>query len=298
MKLVMTRGLPASGKSTWAAAQVLGRAAERGEVQLVDARPGRSVRINKDDLRGMLNAGRHTGGKTEQRIVAARDLLVDMYLGQGMDVIVDDTNLNPVHEASLRAAAARHKAAFHVQDFTHVDVATCIKRDLSRAASVGEKVITTMYEQYLKVNPEPYVGPADADQVILVDIDGTLALMGERSPYTWSEVHLDTPNHPVVAVVRAIAASGVGVVYLSGRDASCRQVTQTWLDEHVGVPGQLLIRPQGAKRKDHIVKRELFEQHIAGSLQVLCVLDDRQQVVDMWRDEAGLTCLQVAPGNF
>jgi hypothetical protein len=30
---------------------------------------------------------------------------------------------------------------------------------------------------------------------------------------------------------------------------------------------------------------------------VVCVFDDRQKVVDMWRD-MGLTCMQVAPGNF
>lgn len=50
-------------------------------------------------------------------------------------------------------------------------------------------------------------------------------------------------------------------------------------------------------RKDVVIKRELFDRYIRDNYQVLFVLDDRNQVVDMWR-ELGLKCLQVAPGDF
>lgn len=46
------------------------------------------------------------------------------------------------------------------------------------------------------------------------------------------------------------------------------------------------------------MKRELYETFVEGKYNVRLVLDDRNQVVDMWRDELGLTCFQVAPGDF
>lgn len=57
------------------------------------------------------------------------------------------------------------------------------------------------------------------------------------------------------------------------------------------------MRPAGDKRRDDIIKAEIFDQHIRGHHNILLVLDDRDSVVKMWRS-MGLTCLQVAEGNF
>jgi len=59
----------------------------------------------------------------------------------------------------------------------------------------------------------------------------------------------------------------------------------------------LFMRPDGDFRADNIVKQEIYDTHIKGKHDVLFVMDDRQQVVDMWRRN-GLTCFQVAEGNF
>ena len=57
------------------------------------------------------------------------------------------------------------------------------------------------------------------------------------------------------------------------------------------------MRPAGDRRRDSIVKAELFDRKVRDEYRVLVVLDDRKQVVDMWRS-LGLTCLQVAEGDF
>ena len=57
------------------------------------------------------------------------------------------------------------------------------------------------------------------------------------------------------------------------------------------------MRKGGDKRIDSIVKKELYRKYIEPFYRVKLVLDDRNQVVDMWRD-LGLPCWQVAPGNF
>jgi hypothetical protein len=58
----------------------------------------------------------------------------------------------------------------------------------------------------------------------------------------------------------------------------------------------LYMRQDGDFRRDDIVKQEILDKYIDKD-RVLFVLDDRDQVVDMWRRN-GLTCFQVAEGDF
>lgn len=135
-------------------------------------------------------------------------------------------------------------------------------------------------------------------KVVICDIDGTVALRGDRSPFDWKRVGEDTVNHPVVNLLKMIDAAGVHVVLFSGRDYECFPQTIGWLEAH-NVPFQTLcMRPKGDTRRDSIVKRELFEMYIEDEYEVVFVLDDRDQVVKMWREELHLPCFQVAYGNF
>ncbi len=90
-------------------------------------------------------------------------------------------------------------------------------------------------------------------RAVIADVDGTLAMRGTRSPYDWSTVNLDSPNKSVVDVVRLLAVDSQ-IIYVSGRDERSREGTRTWIDEYVGVPGQLYLRRAGDRRKDSIVK--------------------------------------------
>lgn len=134
-------------------------------------------------------------------------------------------------------------------------------------------------------------------QAVLCDIDGTLALKGDRSPYEWSKVGMDTPNQPVVELVRLIHQAKIQIILFSGREDSCRDLTKQWLATHAIPYDQLYMRASRDNRKDAIVKLELFEKYIREQYQIQFVLDDRNQVVAMWRS-LGLACFQVAEGDF
>lgn len=141
-------------------------------------------------------------------------------------------------------------------------------------------------------------------KIVIVDVDGTLALrVGPRArgPYDWGRVGEDEPNLPVIAMVEALAAAGHRIVFLSGRESvpGCYEDTFAWLERHVAIGGpiELYMRAEGDHRRDTVVKREMFHAHLADR-EVLCVVDDRDQVVRMWRRELGLPCFQVAEGNF
>ena len=133
---------------------------------------------------------------------------------------------------------------------------------------------------------------------VIVDVDGTLAIITDRSPYSHQGVLKDKPNAPVIEVARALAAQGHTLVIVSGRSELARVDTELWLKRHLGVEfdGQFM-RAEADDRKDATIKREIFHREIEPRFNVLCVLDDRDQVVSMWRS-LGLTCLQVAPGAF
>lgn len=144
--------------------------------------------------------------------------------------------------------------------------------------------------------PDPFLPMA-----FLVDVDGTVALRTDRGPYDESRVGEDVPNRPVIVVVRALTAAGLYPIYLSGRSDACAQATALWLMSHVGTPSgtemQILMRSKGDSRPDAEVKLALFDRHIRDNYYVVLSLDDRNRVVALWRD-LGITCLQVAPGDF
>ena len=296
-RLLITRGLPASGKTTFAR----------------KLQP-RVVRVNRDDLRRMLHGRRLFTQSAEGQVTGAQRAAVEALLRAHADVIVDDTNLRAKTVREWAELAARFGAVFEVHDFTDVPLAVCIRRDAERPEDerVGEEGIRRMHDRYLAGRnlplPVPFVDPggpglvyeADPDlpAAVLVDIDGTVALMGDRSPYDWSRVGSDTPNQAVIGAVRAMYAAGNAIVFCSGRDEVCRAETEAWLELYVGVPYEaLFMRPEDDSRKDAVVKREIFDAEIRERWRITGVFDDRQQVVRMWR-ALGLTVFQVAEGDF
>jgi hypothetical protein len=133
----------------------------------------------------------------------------------------------------------------------------------------------------------------------IFDVDGTLALIGDRSPYDMRNVSIDTPHHPVVLAAQAFAAHPDvdTLIVVSGRDETARRATEAWLTFN-GIPfDRLLLRRKGDQRADHLVKAEIYDAYIALHFEVIGVVDDRRSVVEMWRSR-GLVCFQVAEGDF
>lgn len=144
-------------------------------------------------------------------------------------------------------------------------------------------------------------------RVVLFDVDGTLALRDENDPnvrkwYDWHRVGEDLPNPPVVELAHMVIASqatgGPGLLVVSGRDEICRPQTEKWLADLQIFCGDVLMRAHKDNRKDSIVKREIYERDIVPLYEVAWVVDDRNSVVNMWRNELRLTVFQCAYGDF
>lgn len=300
--VIVPRGLPASGKSTWVQEQV------KGSVF------GSAVRINNDDLSTML-FGSPWPGEVSRRgalLAQAREGLLRTYLADEdiLDIYVDNTNLVTKTVRGLERIAHEHGADFIVYDgFLNVDVEECIRRDAARDRTVGEKVIRDMNKLAERLGPwepsespiiTPYHNDPSLPWCIIMDIDGTTAIKYEhRGIYDGTLAHLDTPNTSVIEAIRALRSRDyIKVIAMSGRGDNDREVTERWIERNVGYGIPLFMRKAGDTRPDWIVKHELFQEHIADQYHVLCSFDDRDQVIHLWRRRLGLPTFQVADGKF
>ena len=144
---------------------------------------------------------------------------------------------------------------------------------------------------------------------IIFDLDGTLALIDERRALAakangkidWKtffdpqNIKLDKPHTAVITAFHAFEELGYEMVIFSGRDEISRAETEAWLDGYDIHFDMMKMRPQGSFTPDDVLKKQWLDE--LGADRVFCVFDDRDKVVQMWRDN-GLTCFQVAPGNF
>jgi FMN phosphatase YigB (HAD superfamily) len=148
------------------------------------------------------------------------------------------------------------------------------------------------------------------NKIVIFDLDGTIALIdhrrhfveGKGSKATDEEWRCffaacvdDKPNEPVIKTLHALRAQGYYIVILSGRSDEVAMETRTWLKDHDVPYDELHMRPAGNYEPDEKWKARFLRRFDPAT--ILCVFDDRQKVVDMWRRH-GLVCFQVAPGDF
>jgi len=151
---------------------------------------------------------------------------------------------------------------------------------------------------------------------VIFDLDGTLANIEDRRKLSkkdngkmdWDKffdpenIRLDKPNPAVIKMAQVLAESGHMIAILSGRSKGTQLTTKSWLNRN-NVPYHIIkMRPTSKEwmyMPDDELKQHWLDDLFPGDIRdrIVAVFDDRQKVVDMWRKN-GLTCMQVAPGDF
>lgn len=300
--MILTCGLPGSGKTTWANEYV------KKNPEVINA--------NRDDLRKMLFNAYVLDAEQESTVTSVQHGIIRDALRKGKTVIVSDTNLNPRTVKSLHKIAEHFGAGFelvHISASAQESVVQDMNRKPEPARLVGAQVINNFAKNALDEKgipkvlnkdwsltefvPKPYKPGGMMPCAIIVDLDGTVAIH-QRSPYAYDLLETDLPNHDVIDVVKTYSIEGTEIIFMSGRPDTYKLMSKVWIDKHIGIDSyQIYMRKAGDSRMDAIVKEELFLEHVDGKYDVLFCLDDRDQVVKLWRDK-GLTCLQVNYGNF
>lgn len=301
-KLLILVGAPGSGKSTFA----------RYFLRTED----NWVRVNRDDFRLMQFGDTLMSPFYEERITKMVEASVITLLKNHTNVIIDATNSSlRTLEDMVRTYTEYADISFKVFDLS---VEELVKRCDKRYEQIGkfipksaiEKHVTQL--QYTKekfdFKPIPrtvkeatltYIAQdSTLPKAVICDLDGTLSLLNGRDPYDASSADEDLPNVPVARVLQMAKAQGYKVILLSGREQLYREPTERFLSKHQIAYDLLLMRTTNDYRKDNIIKKELFQQEIAGKYFIEFLLDDRNQVVDMWRKDLQLPCFQVNYGDF
>lgn len=310
-KLVLVpRGIPGSGKSTWAY-----------EI-LANEPAGTVARINNDDIVKMTFG---TQWRRQENIASLlqtirEQLLVACLTSPTINIIIiDNTNLAVRTVGSLYKIAQQYDAAFHVEDkFLTVPIELCISNDALREHPVTADVIRSMYKDANRLKPWKYQEPVTVQtydnkpsdkRCYIIDIDGTLAIKKDRDRFDESRVGEDEPNEPVTRIISTLIADTISresdcmFFFFTGRRASSYVASREWLVKNIeglnGVSWELHTRRDTDFRPDWIVKHELFKEHISSKgYMVLGIFDDRDSVVNLWRNRLGLPTFQVANGDF
>jgi len=281
-KLIMMRGLPASGKTT-------------ASKELVAQ--GSWVRLNRDLLRTMLHFDKWTGFN-EGLTVDAEKTLAKMYLEKGISVIIDDTNMSDKHRDMWREVAKETNSELAILE-KNPPFDELIIREVKRD-KVGVHVIYRMGFQFGKV-----LQPAKP--FVLCDIDGTIADCSHRQMYVQGEgkkdwktffsmMDEDTPRLDVIKTVMEYKSKGHEIILLTARPEDYREMTEEWVAKHTDIdPLTIIMRNSGDKRPDNEVKQQMFEMYFKDKYPIETMIDDRPVVIRMWQ-EIGVPVIDVGKG--
>ena len=315
-EILVLQGLPASGKTTYA-------------LELVKERKNGWKRINKDDLRSMIDCSQHSKD-AERQILEARDALIRIFCASKKNIVVDDTNLHPKHLESIKNIAKEFPGYIVKTKMFDISVDEAIERDSKRENPVGSEAIKRMAREHLNFRNDLsfyYSQNKDLPTCYVWDIDGTIAEINKnkpRSPFDMTRVSEDTVNEPVVELFiqlfSSVAASRF--IFVSGRNECARKDTIEWIQDNILYPAyekmkdrnflihahrgshiwnqqpvDLFMRADDDNRKDYVIKEEIYRKHIIGKYFIKGVFDDRKQVCQHIRT-LGIPVFQVAEGDF
>ena len=297
-KLILTRGIQGSGKSTWAKAWV----AEN---------PEHRIRINWDDLRNMF--GVYWIPNREPLLADITLRAVEEAMSRGYDIVIDNMNLNPKTVKYWEGVVETNNTTNTVSHFMYeiefkdffIPLEECIRRDAARPNPIGEKVIRETWKRYKHFiqtteverhvdNMRKYTGKP---KCIVIDMDSTMCFNVTKRPWFGegaAEGMLnDVPNTGVVEIVRKLQEDFV-VIVATGRDTTQGEVTQQWLEKQGIHVDEWHFRVEKDFRKGVEVKKEQILD-ILENYDIVAIFEDCEPIVQMYR-EMGLTVLQPNKG--
>lgn len=286
-KLIILQGPPCSGKSTWAAEY--------------KSKNQDTIIVNRDDIRFELGNGKYTM-KREDEVTEIEYSQVMNGLADGKTVILDATNLNKTYLKKWLELPIDY--VYEFKEF-YVPYAEAMKRSKARKAAGGLYISRdTMKHFYLKyyekqfrdeltdkrpireeVEGKPYA--------VICDLDATLALHQGREPFEWDLISTDKIDPRLRAILNNYMNQGVPILFVTGRNDAARNETLKWLmkDENgLSDKWELYTRKNNDFSHGDDYKRNVYNTYIKDKYNVICVFEDSNKCVKMWRELGLLTC--------
>jgi predicted kinase len=293
-EMTFLRGIPASGKSTYAK-------------KWVAEDPANRVSINRDEIREAL-FGDASSHKDENKVTEVENMLIAKALREGKHVMSDNTNTNMAFiPKAIKFAKDNGATKIHNEDFP-ISLEEAKKRNSERERKVPEHVLDRMYgnlgpEGQFPVFPGSYktkdlVLPKTRKMAVFFDMDGTLndvrgvrhflAPKNGKKRRDFDSFHRMSEFEPAVDDVLQMAFdahdAGFEVVITTARSEPYRETTQKWLDKHEVPYANIFMRKEGDGRPDYEVKKEMYDQ-ISMYYDVVRCVDDNPQAIRAWREK-------------
>lgn len=293
MKAIITVGVSASGKTTWAKNfahtslpevwKILSRDDVRREI--LEARLGHKLAAGE--------LWKKWKWRDEDQVTLIMNERLADAAKAGHNVIIADTNLNASTRRTLQIRLASFKFAVEIKEFP-ITLEEAWKRDAGRPDGVGHDVIFKQMEQWNEyIGRKKYVADTTKPTAVIFDVDGTLAHMnGGRGAFEWDKVEQDSLDPVVSAIFDGFKRDGHKMIVMSGRDGVCYEKTAKWLMDYNVFYDELFMRKEGDMRKDAEIKEELFWAHVADRFNVIAVVDDRPVMCRRWM-ELGMKVINV-----
>lgn len=302
IKVILTVGIQASGKSTWA-------------IEEVKKNPNKTVRINRDSIRNMLSNYTFTE-QNERLVTKVCDAAFKFAAKGGYDIILDNTNLKSKNfKDACKLIKDVGVDAIVMEKPFYVDLDVALERNAKRegTARIPDEIIKKYWKEsggvshkhyHPKVETiqatcggiERFVEPMKQDENLpkcaIFDLDGTMCNISHRNPYDASKCDKDTPNQYVVDLCRLLYDNGYKIFFFSGREDLYKDLTSIWLDVYFGKDYELAMRETGNKEDDRLLKERLFNTHVKDKFNCKLWVDDRLRVCK-WIHEAGLPLFRV-----
>lgn len=277
MRAIITVGVPASGKTTFA----------NEMVQKFGFRD-----INRDFIR--FNLVKPGSTWATYKFTKANEKAVDEIHGKMImeswqneeNIIISDTNLNKGRRRALIGRLQDLGYDVEVKPF-EISRKEAIKRDNLRANGVGQDVIYKMMQNWNEFSGRvTYTPNEELPKAVIFDVDGTIAQMNGRGPFEWHRVGEDKPREMIIKMLHGYANLGFHIIICSGRSDECFKETAEWLDKYVGLGywDKLYMRKVGDYRKDDAIKEEIFWTHIADKYNIVACVDDRPVMIRLWHE--------------
>jgi|GEM_PF-218036 len=275
--------------------------------------PGSGKSQLASNCEGFVRVSQDDQGKEGHKLIFAEAL------SKGLDIVVDRMNFNK--EQRARYIVPAKEAGYEIVVKTlFVPYDICLERCLKRenhptikdeiSAKAALRTFFSKFERPTEdegdTDFEYYNNNIEKQGCIIVDLDGTLCNIDHRLHHirtegkkNWKsfldELVSDVPNLWCLELVNNMPWN---IVFCSGRPDSHMPQTKSWLQHHVNRKhADLFMRSSNDFRQDYIIKEILLDFEIHTRYDVLFAVDDRKQVVDLWR-RRGIVCLQCAPGDF
>lgn len=289
-EFILTRGLPGSGKSTWAK-------------QWVTQAPNR-VRVNRDDIREELYGKEYHGNQkkeAEEKVTQVEHTRIQRALKEGKSVVSDNMHVNPRFLKAFYRMSEQTGVKLGHRDFP-VSVEEAIRRNHLRERQVPDDIIRKIAREHLGPNgefhyfdgdyePRPFVKPTERRAGIIVDLDGTAVDVRPIRHYVRGKYrnfdmfhrssYFCEPNPEVMEMIKDAQDRDIPIIIVSARQEKYREVSELWLNKYGVNFDNMYLRPQEDTRPDYFVKHDILKE-IRKDYDILRAIDDNPNVRDVW----------------